>query len=85
MQTEDLLSTTELSKSLDVEQVAAVVRRGGLRWFGHLERKGNEDWVSACRKYEVGSAVGKRGKGRPRKTLEECVASTGFEERIGTG
>ena len=69
----DRRPTTELSKSLDVEQVATVVRRGRLRWFGHLERKGNEDWVSACRKYEVGSAVGKRGKGRPRKTWEECV------------
>lgn len=69
----DRRPTTELSKSLDVEQVATVVRRGRLRWFGHLERKGNEDWVSACRKYEVDSAVGRRGKGRPRKTWEECV------------
>ena len=66
-------TTTELSKSLDVEEVAAVVRRGRLRWFGHLERKGNEDWVSACRMYEYDSAVGRRGKGRPRKTWEECV------------
>ena len=29
--------------------VADVVRRGRLRWFGHLERKSVDDWVSACR------------------------------------
>ena len=28
--------------------VADVVRRGRLRWFGHLERKSVEDWVSVC-------------------------------------
>ena len=29
--------------------VADVVRRVRLRWFGHLERKSVDDWVSACR------------------------------------
>ena len=29
--------------------VADVVRRGRLRWFGHLERKSVDDWVYACR------------------------------------
>ena len=56
-----------------MEEVAAVIRLGRLRWFGHLERMGNEDWVSACQMYEVDSAVGRRGKGRPRKTWEECA------------
>ena len=26
-----------------------VVRRGRLRWFGHVERMIGDDWVSACR------------------------------------
>ena len=25
-----------------------MVRRGRLRWFGHVERKNGDDWVSAC-------------------------------------
>ena len=47
-----------------------VVRRGRLRWFGHLERKSVDDWVSACRGLVV---EGARGRGRSRKTWEQCV------------
>ena len=43
-----------------------VVRRGRLRWFGHLERK----CVNACRVLEV---PGDKGRGRSRKTWRECV------------
>ena len=25
-----------------------------MRWFGHLERKGVDDWVSACRNFDGG-------------------------------
>ena len=41
------------------------MRRGRLRWFGHVERKKVDDWVSACRNLKV---VGSRGRGRPRMT-----------------
>ena len=27
-----------------VQSVAEVVRRGRLRWFGHVERKSGDDW-----------------------------------------
>jgi hypothetical protein len=64
------ISSEELYQRLDLECVADVVRRGRLRWFGHLERKGEDEWVSACRSFEV---VGIRGRGRGRKTWEECV------------
>ena len=40
-----------------------VMRHGGLRWFGHVERKEVDDWVSACRNLEV---AGSRGRGNPR-------------------
>ena len=42
-----------------------VMRRGRLRWFGHVERKEVDDWVSACRNLK---AAGSRGRGRPRMT-----------------
>ena len=40
-------------------------RTGRLRWFGHVERKEVDDWVSACRNLQV---AGSRGRGRPRMT-----------------
>ena len=45
---------------LRVQSVAEVVRHGRLRWFGHVECKSGDDWVSACRN-------------RGRKTWRECV------------
>ena len=33
---------------LGVHSVDEVVRRGRLRWFGHVERKSGDDWVLAC-------------------------------------
>ena len=33
--------------------VYEVVRLGRLRWFGHVERKSGDDWVSACRNVVV--------------------------------
>mgnify|MGYP003454445976 CR=1 FL=1 len=47
------ISSAELYGRLGVEEVADVMRRGRLRWFGHLERKDTGDWVSACRYFEV--------------------------------
>jgi hypothetical protein len=49
-----------------------VVRRGRLRWFGHVERKQPDNRVSACR-HIVLESVKDRGRGRPRKTWRECV------------
>ena len=49
---------------LEVENEAEVVRCGRLRWFGHVECKNGDDWVSAYRNVVV-------GKGR--KTWRECV------------
>ena len=42
-------SSVDLYKSLGIENVAEVVRRGRLRWFGHVERKDKDEWVSARR------------------------------------
>ena len=44
--------------------------RAWLRWFGHVERKSGDDWVSACRNVVV---AGVRCVGRGMKTRYECV------------
>ena len=56
------------ARTVPAKSVVNVVRRGRLRWFGHLELRSVDDWVSACRKVEV---EGERCKGRNRMTWEE--------------
>jgi hypothetical protein len=47
-----------------------LVRRGRLRWFGHVECKSVDDWVSRCRNLVV---AGHRSRGRGKKTWNECI------------
>ena len=60
----DRRRSEDLCNLLGINCVADVVRRGRLRWFGHLERKSVDDWVSACRGLVV---EGARGRGRSRR------------------
>ena len=41
------------------------MRKGRFRWFGHVERKEVDDWVSGCRNLKVADS---RGRSRPRMT-----------------
>ena len=61
----DRKSSQELLDRLGIVGVAECVARGRLRWFGHVERKSADDWVSTCREMSV---VGARRRGRGRKT-----------------
>ena len=40
-------------EELGIDSVSYVFRRNRLRWFGHVERKNDGDWVKACQKLEV--------------------------------
>ena len=66
----DQINSEVLRQRLGIESVTEMVRKGRLRWFGHLERMEDDDWVSACRNLKV---EGKRDRGRPNKTWDECV------------
>ena len=48
----------DLYSLLWVEDVAEVVRRGRLRWFGHVEHNSGDDWVSASRNVMVAAWQG---------------------------
>src|SRR5450432_185777 len=65
------ISSERLRSRLGIKSVTDVVRRGRLRWFGHVERKESDDWVSACSELQV---EGTRPIGRGRKTWSQCVA-----------
>ena len=54
--------TVELRRRLGIEGVVEVMRKIRMRWFGHVERKEVDDWVSTCRNLEV--AVSKVGAGQ---------------------
>jgi hypothetical protein len=66
----DRVPTDELRWRLDIESISELVRRARLRWFGHIDRKEQGDWVSACRNVVVG---GNKPRGRGRKMWQECV------------
>ena len=67
----DRRTSEELRHGLGIVGVDSVVSPGRLRWFGHVERKEDNDWVSKCRNFEV---IGGIKKGRGKKTWSECVA-----------
>ena len=68
----DRKANAELLSRFGIESVSDVVRHGRLRWFGHIERKEPDDWVSTCRSMVVKSVKG-RGHGRPRKAWRKCT------------
>ena len=53
-----------------VEPITTFIRSGRLRRYGHVMRKGDEDWVKKCMEYRV---EGRRPVERPRKTWIESV------------
>jgi hypothetical protein len=66
----DKIRSDDLRDRLGIDGVTVVVRRARLRWFGHIERKDVNNWLSACRNITVGGRV---GRGRGRKTWRQCV------------
>jgi len=55
---------------LGLEPVSLMIKNSRLRWFGHVERKDDNDWVKCCITWEV---EGIRQRGRPKKTWWDCV------------
>jgi hypothetical protein len=64
------IRSEDLLRSLGVVSVSDVVRRGRLRWFGHVERKSDDDWVKGCQNLEI---EGRAARGRGKKTWFQCV------------
>ena len=61
----DSKTSEELRKQVGVEPITTVIRSGSLRWYGHVMRKSDEDWVKKCIVIRV---EGRRPIGRPRRT-----------------
>ena len=50
-----------------------------LRWYGHVMRKGDEDWVKKCMEFRVEC---RRPVGRPRRTWLESIEADMAELEI---
>ena len=66
----DRLPSKELREKLSIDDIALVLQQNRLRWYGHVLRKDDDDWVKKCMEYEV---EGLRPRGRPKRTWREVV------------
>jgi len=55
---------------LGIDDIILILRQNRLRWYGHVLRKEDTDWVKKCMEYEV---EGSRPRGRPKRTWKEVV------------
>ena len=62
-------NTEELYKRLNILEISEMVSRERLKWFGHVMRSSEDEWISRCRNFECD---GVRGRGQSKKTWEEC-------------
>ena len=65
-------TVAELRGLLGLKDVASVLRSRRLRWYGHLERKDDQDWIKKV--WKGWDVPGPRPVGRPRQTWEATVA-----------
>ena len=65
----DRVSDKELKERLGIVDITSIPQQNRRRWYGHVLRKDDNDWVKTCMEYEV---MGSRPRGRPKRTwLEE--------------
>ena len=64
-------SNEEMRQEMGLENILDSIRRQRLRWFGHVRRKSESEWVKKVTDMEVS---GKRAVGRQRKTWRDVIA-----------
>ena len=63
---------TELRRHIRVEAIGDVMRRGRLRWHGHVGRKGDACCVKACVRLVLETTI---PIGRPKKTWQNSLSA----------
>jgi len=66
----DRVPSKELRERLGIDDIILILQQKRLRWYGHVLRKENTDWVKKCMEYEV---QGSRPRDRPKRTWKEVV------------
>ena len=57
----DRVPSLDLRGRLGLKSIEEVMRDKRLRWYGHVERSGEDTWISKCRDIKV-EGTGKRGR-----------------------
>ena len=66
-----LLSTScSYILTCSILSIALILQQNRLRWYEHVLRKDDDDWVKKCMEHE---AEGSRPRGRPKRTWKEVV------------
>ena len=68
----DRIPSKDLLTKFDLLPVRRIVQHNRLRWFSHVVRMVNDNWVKKCMTLKVN---GRRDPGRPKKTWEQVIAS----------
>ncbi|KAM2674352.1 hypothetical protein EV2_015554 [Malus domestica] len=67
----DKIRNEDIRGKVGVAEIEGKMRENRLRWFGHVQRMPTDAPIRRC---DYGTEVqGRRGRGRPRKTLEETL------------
>ncbi|KAM1382382.1 hypothetical protein ACFX2F_034856 [Malus domestica] len=67
----DKIGNEVIRGKVGVAKIEGNMRENWFRWFGHVQRRPTDSPVRKC---DYGTEVqGRRGRGRPRKTLEETL------------
>ena len=66
----DRVPSKELRERIGIDDIILILQQNRLRWYGHVLRKEDTDWVKKCMEYEV---EGCRPRGRPKRTWREVV------------
>ena len=60
----------ELRERLGIDDIILILQQYRLRWYGHVLRKEDTDWMKKYMEYEV---EGSTPRGRPKRTWKEVV------------
>jgi len=66
----DRIPSKELRERLGIDDIILILQQNRLRWYGHVLRKQDTDWVKKCMEYEVDVS---KPRGSPKKTWKEVV------------
>ena len=70
----DRVPSKELRERLGIDDIILILQQNRLRWYWHVLRKEDTDWVKICMEYEM---EGFRPRGRPKRTWKEVVQKDG--------
>jgi len=66
----DRVPSKKMRERLGIDEIILIPQQNRLRWYGHVLRKEDTDWVKKCMEYEV---EGSKPRGRPKRTWKQVV------------